>query len=376
MNYIYPTAFSCWGDEEFAAIQRVVDSRQFTMGPEVMAFERQFADWHGMKYGVMTNSGSSANLLMIAALVYSERLERDDVVAVPALAWSTTYAPVVQYGLKLKLVDCDDTWNASAYDMGQASFNGAGLAVGCSVLGNPAELPEMENSCVCNGAVFIEDNCESLGAESYGVKCGTYGLLNSFSFFYSHQISAVEGGMILTNNEELYQVCRMLRAHGWTRDDGTPKTFEKEYDFIGFGYNVRPVEMHAAIAREQLKKLDGFNRARRANLDYFLSHFRNTGWLLVPQKVEHGSPAPFGIAFTVLRDMRPKLVTALRANGVDCRLPTGGSFRMHEYGQCCRDQKTSYADSIHQCGLFLGNAPFDIRDKIDIAIRVIKDILA
>ncbi len=371
-EFWYPTAFSHWGDEEYTAIQRVIDSKQFTMGPEVAAFEREFAIYHGMKYGVMVNSGSSANLIIVATLAQLDLIGRDDVAIVPALAWSTTYAPLIQYGLQLRLADCDDTWNSTAYDMQQISGD---VVVGCSILGNPAELAEMENNCVQDDAIFIEDNCESLGATSYGGLCGTYGFMNSFSFFYSHQISAIEGGMILTNDEGCYQTCRMLRAHGWTRDDGQPKEFETEYDFQSFGYNVRPTEIHAAVAREQLKKLPVFNANRRANLNYFKSYFANTGWNIVPQRVEHGHPAPFGLAFTVPRGTRPKLVQALRARGIDCRLPTGGSFRLHQYGKNYKDQQTPNADAIHQCGLFLGNAPFLIQDKIDEAVKVIKGIL-
>lgn len=371
-EWAYPTAFSKWGDEEYDAMDRVRASGRYTMGEEVAAFEREFADYHGMQYGIMVNSGSSANLIMIACLAFRGMIKRGDKVVVPALAWPTTYAPLVQYGLKLFLADCDETWNADYSNQPDCQ-----LSIGCSILGNPAYLGDYRNIYDLEkkfGTIFLEDNCESLGAITKdGKRCGTHGLMNSFSFFYSHQISAIEGGMILTDDDECAHVCRMLRNHGWVRD---PKaSFEKEYDFKGFGYNVRPLELHAAIAREQLKKLDGFIAARKKNLEAFYKRcFWDAGDIEFPKA--NGELSPFGIPFLVKdAETRQKLVNAFRAADIDCRPPTGGSFTKHPYGYPYRKQKTPYADAIHERGLFIGNAPYDIEDKIACAIDVMKDIL-
>ncbi len=375
MAYSYPTAFSHWGIEEHAAIQRVIQSGKFTMGAECEAFEQEFADYHSMKYGVMTNSGSSANLLMIATLfhVHHNPLKRGDKVIVPALAWSTTYAPLVQMGLDLVLADCDETWNATRQSL--LTVEDSRIIVGCSILGNPAFSYLWRDWAEYSGAYYVEDNCESLGAKfTDGVLCGTEGIMNTFSFFYSHQLSAIEGGMILTNDEECYRLLRMLRAHGWTRDVTKPATFADEYDFELFGYNLRPLEIHAAVAREQLKKLDGFIAARLNNWQIFQEMADQAGlleWIALPPW--NGSPSPFGIQFQVdtnenillCESKRAKIVKALRANGIDCRLPTGGSFRLHKYGAPWRDQSTPNADRIHRTGLFIGNAPYDISDKIE-----------
>jgi CDP-6-deoxy-D-xylo-4-hexulose-3-dehydrase len=374
-EWFYPTAFSKWDDEEYAAIDRVQESGRYTMGEEVAAFEREFADYHGMQHGIMVNSGSSANLIMIACLAFRGMIKRGDKVVVPALAWPTTYASLVQYGLKLILSDCDDTWNATFDTTDTDTLTGSvRLAVGCSILGNPAYLSPHQDVAEYSGTILIEDNCESLGAFTKdGKRCGTHGLMNSFSFFYSHQISAIEGGMILTDDEECAHVCRMLRNHGWVRD---PKAvFEKEYDFKGFGYNVRPLELHAAIAREQLKKLDGFIAARKKNLEAFYKRcFWDAGAIEFPKA--NGSISPFGIPFLVKdAETRQKLVNAFRAADIDCRPPTGGSFTKHPYGYPYRKQKTPFADAIHERGLFIGNAPYDIEDKIACAIDVMKDVL-
>ncbi|SRR6266851_525919 len=394
MSYDYPTAFSLWGPEEHAALDRVLTSGKFTMGEVVAAFESEFAAFHKMKHAVMVNSGSSANLIAIATLFNKQDnpLKRGDKVIVPALAWSTTYSPLVQHGLELILADCDGTWNANDPHSCVGGLGGfPRLIVGCSILGNPGHLRWWQEAARATGAYFIEDNCESLGAQAVAnlpvdkhqrvsargrdnfKLCGTFGLMNTFSLFWSHQLSAIEGGVVLTDDDECAKLCRMLRAHGWSRDVEPPQTFDQEYDFRLFGYNVRPLELHAAIAREQLKKLDGFRRQREQGLNNFATWAYG---LPITLQRKNGIQSPFGIAFTVeSREVRQKLVTALRANGIDCRLPTGGSFTKHIYGKHWADQATPNADKIHETGMFLGLAPYDINDKIERAVDVMRGIL-
>ncbi len=374
-TWSHPTAYSSWGPEEHAAIARVVNSGRFTMGAEVEAFEREFAGYHGKAHGIMVNSGSSANLVAVSALIHDDRysLKAGDTALVPAVAWSTTYAPLVQHGLNLRLIDCDGTWNAAVGPMKQIGED-VGVIVACSILGSPAHLTAWRNLADHYGLPLLEDNCESLGASTEdGHRCGTVGDLSTFSFFWSHQISAIEGGMILTNDSELAKLCRMLRAHGWSRDVEAPKSFDLEYDFRLFGYNVRPLEMHAAIAREQLKKLDGFVAARSSNAESFWAAVQ--GLPVVLQ--EHGGhPSPFGLNFRVSdAPTRNRLASALRASGIDCRLPTGGSFRRHAYGKPWADQQTPRADELHVTGLFLGNGPFDMSQEIAAAVQVMRDTL-
>lgn len=373
MTYLYPTAFSLWGAEEHAAIQRVVASGNFTMGEEVAAFELEFAAWHGMKHAVMVNSGSSANLIAVAALFHlqDKPLMPGGKVLVPAIAWSTTYSPLVQHDLQLILLDVDDTWNADPKGPRLSrEIYGARLIVACSILGNPGHLKRWQEMADGLGAYLLNDNCESLGAGD----CGTYGLMSTHSLFWSHQLSAIEGGVILTNSDECANLCRMLRAHGWTRDVKPPQTFADEYDFQLMGYNVRPLEMHAAIAREQLKKLPGFIKARQENYDHFVAATDRISGIQHPRR--NGIMSPFGLHFTVpSTEVRQQLVTELREHGIDCRLPTGGSFRRHKYGEPWAHQMTPNADRIHDCGLFLGNAPYDISELIDEAVTVMRRVL-
>lgn len=369
-QFSFPTAFSAWGPEEYNAISRVIASNRFTMGEEVEAFEEEFAAYHKMKYGIMCNSGSSANLLMVAALFHKrdQPLKRGDQVLVPAIAWSTTYAPLIQHGLRLKLADVDNTWCAEPTTVEQCA-----LVISCSILGNPAPLNFFKVAIESHGGYFLEDNCESLGAWHGNELCGTFGLMNSFSFYFSHQISAIEGGMVLTNDKECADLCRILRAHGWTRDVRKPASFDDEYNFTHFGYNLRPLEMHAAIAREQLKKLKGFIALRQVNTKYFKDLTKD---LPIIHPVIRGEASPFGLQFMVeSSEIRLKLVEKLRESGCDARLPTGGSLRMHAYGAPWRSQETPRADEIHRRGLFLGNGPLDLTEQIYKAVKVMDQVL-
>lgn len=357
-DFWYPTSFSFWDEAEHEAIRRVVDSGQFTAAGEVEAFEAEFAAWHGMKHGIMVNSGSSANLVAVAALFAKAEnpLRRGHEAIVPAMAWNTTFSPLVQHGLGLRILDIDDTWNAPPIFL-------APLNVSCSILGNPDRINKDTDDRL--EGYLIEDCCESLGARIGGELCGTRGLMNTFSFFYSHQLSAIEGGMVLTNDDECARICRMLRDHGMTRSVAKAERFEDEYDFRLMGYNLRPLEMHAAIAREQLKKLPAFIKARQANRRYFIARCKQRGVPVTFQR-ENGEQSPFGIAFACeSNEARSKLVAALRRDGIDCRLPCGGSFRKHAYGAAWADQATPRADRIHDTALFIGCPPVEAYHKLE-----------
>jgi CDP-4-dehydro-6-deoxyglucose reductase, E1 len=383
-DWWYPCAFSHWGDEETSAIFRVIASGRYTQGEEVEAFEEEFAAFHGMRHAIYCNSGSSANWLSVAALCHKQDnpLRRGDRVLVPAVAWATSYGPFVQHGMALHLADVGETWNANNVEwLRQGAKAGDGdlrAVLVCSILGNPYHRELFQQIAKGNNLYVIEDNCESIGAwwGPLGEKqfCGTTGHLNTFSFFYSHQLSAIEGGMVLTNDGELARLCRMLRDHGMTRFE-KPQTFEDAYRFEVFGMNLRGVEMHAAIAREQLKKLETMRRSREANWNNWEIMCRGLP-IQIPPKLRNAVRSPFGLNFTVEnKDARRRLVAAFRAGGVDCRLPTGGSFLRHPYSGNWRGQQTPNADVIHDTGLFLGNAPFDLSDRMERAVKIMRETL-
>lgn len=380
----HPTAFFSWDHEERAAIARVHASGRYTMAGETEQFEHELAAYHGRAHAIAVNSGSSANLVAVAAAKHHLILKTEGYADadqwrtyVPALAWATTYAPLIQHNFDLTVTDIDDTWNALALAKRWVSVPPNAyfdIIIGCSILGNPAHLLELREWADHKGTILLEDNCEALGARTQdGRLTGTFGHLSTESFFYSHQISAIELGAILTDDPDLARLCRLLRNHGnsgWGQDD-----FDRLYNFEVFGFNVRPTEMHCAVARAQLHKLDGFVQARRENDAYFRVQTNNLLSVTHP-RLTSPHTSPFGLAFRVeTPQQRRTLVANLRAQGIDCRPPTGGSFTRHPYGAPWRDQPTPAADLIHDAGLFLGNPPWPAQDLVDRAVKVLRETL-
>ena len=222
MNPIkYGLATDSWDHKEIEAINEVIKSNRYTMGPKVKEFENSFADHFGSKYAVMVNSGSSANLLAVASLLYSDKydLSPGDEIIVPAVSWSTTFYPVSQYNLKLVFVDVNlDTLNLDDECIEDAITEKTKAIFAVNLLGNPCHFKNLKKICDSHNLILIEDNCESLGSVYDNKFTGTFGSIGTFSFFFSHHMQTMEGGMILTNDEELQHLCISLRAHGWIRD--------------------------------------------------------------------------------------------------------------------------------------------------------------
>jgi CDP-4-dehydro-6-deoxyglucose reductase, E1 len=382
----YSLASSSWGPEELKAIQRVVDSGMFTMGENVKAFERDFAKYFGMKYGVMVNSGSSANLVAVASLFYKKDrpLQRGDEVIVPAISWSTTYHPLQQYGLRLKFIDVElDTLNIDVSKIEAAIGPRTKMILAVSILGNPAAVDVMKKIADKHGLYFMEDNCESMDAEIAGRKTGTFGILNTFSSFFSHHISTMEGGVVLTDDEELFHILLAMRNHGWTRDlpEGSP-VFEKRdddffeaYRFILPGYNVRPIELSGAIGREQIKKLPGMTVQRRKNQAHFQKLFAGDPRFIIQR--EHGKSSSF--CFTIILKPesnidRKRVFAALKKADIGYRIITGGCFLRHDvikYYDYEIVGGIKNANIAHDYGFFVGNAPTDLTPQID----TLRDVL-
>ncbi len=376
---VYELAASNWGDEEIEAIQRVVASGRYTMGPEVEAFEEEFARYFGKRHAVMVNSGSSANLIAVASLFYKadNPLRRGDEVIVPAISWSTTYHPLQQYGLKLRFVDVDlETLNIDADQLEAALSPRTRMIVGVSILGNPAPLDRLRAFADRHDLLFLEDNCESMDAELMGRKTGTFGDIGTFSFFFSHHVSTMEGGMLLTDDTELAQLALSLRSHGWTRglpDDSPlfePRSDDhfEAYRFILPGYNVRPLEFCGAIGREQLKKLPDMTAARRRNAAMFRQRFEGDPRFLVQK--ENGRSSAFSFTLVLSPDVaeqRDRLFATMRQADIGFRIITGGCFLRHDVVEHYDFQTIGdlpNAKFAHDNGFFVGNYPQDLSQQI------------
>ena len=385
----YELAASSWGPEEEKAIERVISSNRYTMGQEVAALEKEFADYHGKAYGVMVNSGSSANLVAVASLFFKKEkpLQRGDEVIVPAVSWGTTYHPLQQYGLKLKIVDIDlNTLNIDVSKLDQALSRRTRAIVAVSILGNPADLEIIRNFANTHNLYLIEDNCESLDAELNGKKTGTFGDVSTFSFFFSHHIATMEGGMVLTDHHEIFHLLRALRAHGWTRDlpENSP-IFQKSHDdffesyrFILPGYNVRPIELSGAIGREQLKKLPLLTAARRKNLKLFNELFLRDDRFIVQRENGLNSSFCFPIILNPeYRFKREKVFEALSAADIGYRIVTGGCILRHDvlkYYEYEVVGKATNANLLHDHGFFVGNHPKDLTVQINKLHQVLDQV--
>ncbi|MHB1693612.1 MAG: DegT/DnrJ/EryC1/StrS family aminotransferase [bacterium] len=384
----FELASSTWGEEEKQAMIEVMDGNIFTMGKYVKEFEQKFASHFGMKYAVMANSGSSANLIALASLFYKSKnpLKRGDEVIVPCISWATTFHPLYQYGLKLKFVDIDlKTLNYDIDELKKAVSKDTKMIIAVSILGNPCQFDEITKLCEENGIILFEDNCESMGAKFNGRFTGTFGLVNTFSTFFSHHISTMEGGLVLTNDKEIYNLLKSLRNHGWTRDQDddspifkrTDDDFFEAYRFILPGYNVRPGEIHGAIGLKQIEKLDDFVKTRRQNAKHFVSLFNNDERFIIQKEIGESSWFSFTmIVNPELKLDRIKVFQKLKNAGIEYRIITGGNILRHDVVKYYNytATKSANADIAHYNGFFVGNHSCDIKDKIDYLYETLKDM--
>lgn len=381
---------STFSAEERKAMREVINNDQFTMGRHVREFEERFAKYFGMKHAVMVSSGSSANLVATAALFFRKenQLKPGDEVLVPNISWSTTFYPLHQYGLKLRFVDIDlNTLNMDANELEKALTPKTKMVVAVSILGNPCEFDRITEFCKRHNLILFEDNCESMGATYQGKLTGTFGLVNTFSTFFSHHISTMEGGLILTNDYEIYNLAKSLRNHGWTRGiDADSGIYEKKYEdffeayrFILPGYNVRPGELNGAVGKIQLKKLDRFLKIRRANAAHFKELFADDDRFIIQRELEGAKSSWF--CFTMIINTkhgvkRDKVLDKLTQAGIEFRIITGGCMPRHDVVKYFNHTvtKSVNADFAHYNGFFVGNYPDDIRDKIDFLHKTLKNI--
>ena len=384
----YSLVSDSWGKEEVKAINKVIKSNIYTYkGKYVEEFEKKFAQFFNSKYAVMVNSGSSANLISVASLFFKKKqpLKRGDEVIVPTLSWSTTYYPLQQYGLKLRFVDIDlETLNVNVDNIIKACTRKTKLIVAVNILGNPLELSKLRLFCKKKKIYLMEDNCESMGAKINGKYAGTFGIVNTFSTFFSHHISTIEGGLILTDDFEVYNLLLSLRSHGWTRD--LSKNFylkkdQKKYENYCFtipGYNVRPTNLNAAIGIEQLKKLKNLIDIRRKNYKFFNKIFKNDDRFIFQKfNKEHSC-----FAFTLIlkpkyKNLKNKIFESLRKNKIEFRLITGGSFFKHpvqKYFNYSKYNGSKNVDYAHDNGFFVGNHPKNLNKELTFFKNTIKDI--
>jgi len=311
-------------------------------------------------------------------------LKRGDEVIVPAVSWSTTYFPLQQYGLKLKFVDIDlDTLNYDLKELESAITSNTKMIMVVNLLGNPNDFDVIDRLTKDKDIFIFEDNCESMGAEYKGKQTGTFGVVSTFSTFFSHHMATMEGGIVATDNEEVYHILLSLRAHGWTRNlphqnrvsNKSDDWFEESFRFVLPGYNVRPVEMSGAIGIEQLKKLPLFLRQRRKNAKFFIKLFKNHSDFIIQKNIDNSSW--FGFSLIIKPDSslkRANVVNWLKENKIDCRPIVTGNFTKNEvmnFFDYEIHNELKNANYLHKNGFFVGNSQMDLKKEIVELHRVV-----
>ena len=329
---------------DFAEIDEALDSllsTWVTMGKKVKRFEEMFAEYLGCKYAVMVNSGSSANLLALSVLcnpLLSSNIQPGSEIITPAVTWATTIYPIANVGCTPVLVDVNlETYNIDPEQAKLALSKNTRAIMPVHLLGNPCAIDSIQEIAKDQDLFVIEDACESTGAEFNAQKVGTFGDMGTFSFYISHHISTIEGGMIVTNNEDYFEYLKAMRAFGWVRDLNRKKTVEggspdidPRFLFYTYGYNFRPTEIQGGFGIHQIRKLDRFIKMRRRNADYWnrkLKPFEDL--LFLPKETANTRHVYFGYPITVKSDAlfdRHDLVSRLESKGIETRPIMAGNM--------------------------------------------------
>lgn len=359
-------------EEVWEAVDSLLTTR-ITMGPKVKGFEHDFGEKFGFKNCLMVNSGSSANLLAVAGLanvVTRDRLKPGDEVIVPALCWSTSVWPLIQHQLVPVIVDMDpETLNLDPGEVERAIGPKTRGLMTVPIYGNPCPMDAVMRIVEKHGLVLIEDNCESLGATFGGKQVGTFGRVGTYSFYFSHHITTMEGGMCVSAEHDLSETMRILRAHGWVRDTLDPAAhaaqhpgFHPRFLFTNLGYNLRATELCGGFGSVQLKRFDEFLDIRRDNAKFFAEALGPYRDVMRPQKETPGGRSTwFGYPLT-LTPGQPfplkELCDHLEAHGIETRPLSAGNiavqpgFKMYPH-RVVGDLK--HADHSLACSFTFGN---------------------
>ena len=367
-------------EEEINEVMNCLKSGMYTQGKLVDSFEKKFAEWNGSKYGIMVNSGSSANLLMVLMLKEKYGLKAGDEVLVPVVTWPTTVYPIFQNGLVPVFCDVDKSFNLDINSIKRMVSERTKAIFLVHLLGQPAKIKEIKDFCEEKNLVLIEDCCESTGAKVDGVKVGNFGVMGSFSFYFGHHMTTIEGGMVVTNDFEVYDLLKSARSHGWVkgskRTELYPEFENKSFLFDVEGYNLRSTNLNAAVGLVQLNKLDEWITKRLENHQYFLEKISTMG--LKHQRVNLNETSSFCLAVIFnSKEERDYILKNLATKEIESRPIVAGNllkqpvFRSKNF----RADQTTQADIIHENGIYLPNNQFINKEKIDYMISSLKELL-
>ncbi|MCG2712465.1 MAG: DegT/DnrJ/EryC1/StrS family aminotransferase [Candidatus Omnitrophica bacterium] len=379
-KYWYPLSMATYDTEEILAAVDSLCSFRTTMWEKTNEFEKQFAFVAGAPEAIMVNSGSSADLLMAFALINPQKkfLNQGDEIMVPSVTWPTQLWSSMMAGLKVRFVDTDpNTLNMDLNDL-EAKIGPKTRAVSLvHLMGNPCDMDRVLTICQKHNLILIEDCCEALGAKFKGKAVGTFGLAGSFSFFFSHHITTMEGGMIICQDQSLSDLFRLLRAHGWARNAKYAKPeftegLDPRYMFLNWGFNVRPTELQAGFGIEQLKRLPAFNAQRLQNASYFKKYLnRHSSIMRLMEVLPDAECSWFALPIMLTPECpfkKEDFLAYLEKQGVETRPIVAGNLARQPVCKLypeLQEGDLPGADAIHDRGFYLGLHPFEAKKNLD-----------
>jgi CDP-6-deoxy-D-xylo-4-hexulose-3-dehydrase len=337
---------------------------KLTKSDLTIEFEKKWSEYLGKKYSVYVNSGSSANLLMIYALLQSKKLKNNKII-LPAVSWTTTVTPAIQFGMDPILCECDkDTLGLDIKHLEElvVAYKPSVIML-VHILGFPNKMQEILDICKKYDVILLEDSCESIGSTYNSIKTGNFGLMSTFSFFYGHHMSTIEGGMISTDDYELYKLLVSLRSHGWDRDlDEDSKRelrtkynvndFRALYTFYYPAFNLRSTDLQAFIGLQQLEKINDFSEKRYRNYLLYQQNIKNNFWKIK----DYDNCFYSNFAYPIIHPKIKELVSILDEYNVASRPLVCGSIGKQPYWvELYGEEKFDFADVVHYNGLYLPN---------------------
>ncbi len=375
-KHYFPLKDSTFRSKDLIEGIKVIFSRNVTMSKVTKKFEKMFSHKLKSPYSLMVNSGSSANLLAFQCLINpyrKKRLQKGDQVLVPSICWPTSFWPIIQSGLKPVFVDVDKySFNIDLKDLEKKITKKTKALMLIHVLGNSTNMEKLIKIIKKNKIILIEDTCESIGAKFKKKFLGTYGDFSTFSFYFSHQISSVEGGMICCKTKEDEDILKALRSHGWSKDLSNQKKLERKFKninknffFINSGFNLRPTDIQAAIGLSQFKSLNNFIKIRKINRDKIIkkitSDIRWRNQVKFLEKTSNVDPSWFGLTMLMNTKFKKKkkfILAKLDKLGIENRPIISGNFlkqpALKKYKISQKSNDFPNANYVHEFGFFVG----------------------
>ena len=375
---IYPLIDDAFSSVDIYKGIEVLLNGQLTMSEITQEFEYEFAKYIGIKYALMVNSGSSANLLAAFALVNPRKknfLKRGNEFLIPVLCWSTSLWPLVQAGLKPRFVDVNvNNFNMDMDEFKKKLTNRTKAIMTVHVLGNSTHIEEIAKIAKSRNIFLIEDTCESLGAKYKKKYLGTFGDFGTYSFYYSHQITSAEGGMVVCNSRADYELIHSMRSHGWARKLKNSKNKETSFSFINSGFNLRSLDISAAIGLNQFKRLNSMIKIRTKNREKIINRLVNSPlWnkqFSFSDITKNVKPSFFGLSILVNKkylSKKKQFFNFLKKKGIEARTIISGNFvnqpSVKIYNLNSKNENFQKAQEIENRGFFIGLHPKPVSEE-------------